>query len=282
MDDLAILVQQIKHVSSLPTVFIKVNELINDPRSSASDLGQVIEKDQSLTSRLLRLANSAFYGFPGRIDSVSRAITIIGFKQLRDLVLATSVRSLFSGFGKDSVIDMHTFWEHSIASAITCRILAVYKGDRAPESHFVAGFLHDFGRLILLEHYPQKCQEVYRIAKDERRLVYEVETEMFGFSHAEVGAELIKSWRLPDSLVEAIACHHHPEKASAASELADLVHLANVFTHACWFGFSGDHFVPPLSKAAWQRSGLKVSMLEPALHKIREQVDDLMDLVGGS
>ena len=97
MDDLSTLVLKVKRVSSLPTIFLKVNELINDPTSCAADLGQVIEKDQALTSRLLRLANSAFYGFPGKIETVSRAVSIIGFKQLQELVLAMSVRACSAG-----------------------------------------------------------------------------------------------------------------------------------------------------------------------------------------
>ncbi len=279
MDDLHTLLLKVKRISSLPTIFLRVNELINDPRSSAADLGRVIEKDQALTSRLLRLANSAFYGFPGKIETVSRAVSIIGFKQLQELVLAISVRSIFSGFASSSPINMRSFWQHSIACGIASRNFAILKGIKAPESFFVAGFLHDFGRLILLEHYPQKYAEVYDTATRKQVFIHEVEKELFGFTHADVGGELIRTWRLPAGLAEAIAYHHHPQKAHEYAELTAIVHIANVTVHACQFGFSGDQFVPVLSEEAWRLTGLKASVLEPAVNKTQEQLDELFEFL---
>ncbi|MFQ5652280.1 MAG: HDOD domain-containing protein [bacterium] len=279
MEDLSALVLKVKRISSLPTIFLKVNELIDDPMSCASDLGKVIEKDQALTSRLLRLANSAFYGFPGRIETVARAVSLIGFKQLKELVLAMSVRSIFSGFDKSSPINMQSFWQHSIACAIASRNLAILNGVKMPESYFVAGFLHDFGRLILLEQFPQQFAEVVEVAANKVRLVYEVEQEVFGFTHSDVGAELIRSWQLPAGLTEAVACHHTPAQSKDSSHLTAIVHVANVVVHACQLGFSGDRLVPPLDEQAWQLSGLKISMLEPAVNKTNEQLEELSEFL---
>ncbi len=274
MDDVTTLVRSVKKISSLPTIFIKVNELIDDPTSCAADLGRIIEKDQALTSKLLRLANSAFYGFPSQIETVTRAITIIGFKQLKDLVLAASVRSAFNQFGKDSPINMKNFWEHSIACGIASRVLAVYKGEKSPESYFVAGFLHDFGRLVILEHFSKKYMEVYNIAKSENRLANEIEKEIFGFTHADIGAELIKAWNLPKSLGEAIAHHHDPSNSQNYQDLTAIVHIANIIVHACKFGFSGNFLVPPLNPEAWELTGLKSSVLGPVIAKIYQQYED--------
>ncbi|MFQ5706183.1 MAG: HDOD domain-containing protein [bacterium] len=274
MDDIETLVRSVKKISSLPTIYVKVNELINDPTSCAADLGRVIEKDQALTAKLLRLANSAFYGFPGRIETVTRAVTIIGFKQLKDLVLALSVRSVFNEFGKNSPINMKSFWEHSIACGIASRVLAVYKGEQRPESFFVAGFLHDFGRLVLLENFPEKYVEVYEMARESNRLAFEIEREVFGFTHAEVGGELIRTWNLPASLSEAIRYHHDPSKSRDDSDLTAVVHIANIVVHACEIGFSGDFLVPPLSRVAWDLTGLKSSILATAVAKVYEQFDD--------
>ncbi|RMF60849.1 MAG: HDOD domain-containing protein [Calditrichaeota bacterium] len=275
MEDVTTLVQSVKKISSLPTIFVRVNELINDPTSCANDLGRVIEKDQALTSGLLKLANSAFYGFPGRIDTVSRAITIIGFKQLRELVLAVSVRSAFSEFGQDSPINMTSFWEHSIACGIASRVLAIYSGETIPETHFVAGFLHDFGRLILLENYPQKYKEVHEVVRTEAWMTTEVEKEVFGFTHTDVGGELIRAWNLPESLVEAVRFHHEPEKATHYGELTAIVHLANIIVQACEIGFSGEFLVPPLSDEAWRKTGLQPGVLEPVVDKLYEQFEDM-------
>lgn len=277
MEDLSVLVHNVKKISSLPTVFLKINEVINDPCSSAADLGKVIEKDQALTTRLLRLANSAFYGLPGKVDTVSRAVALIGFKQLQELVLAMSVRSLFTGFGQNSAINMRSFWAHSIACGIACKTLAILRGMRSPESFFVAGFLHDFGRLIMLEQFPQQCSEIYEAAREQGRLLYEVEQEVFGFTHADVGGELVNCWRMPGVLAEAIKYHHRPEGAREFPLLAAMVHIANILAHAGHFGMSGDHLVPPMSTDAWKSASLKVSMLEPAMNKTHEQFQDLYD-----
>lgn len=279
MNDVATLVRSVKNISSLPTIYVKVNELINDPTSCAADLGRVVEKDQALTSKLLRLANSAFYSFPGRIETITRAITIIGFKQLKDLVLAISVREAFNEFGKDSPVNMKNFWQHSIGCGIASRVLAVYRGELIAESFFIAGLLHDFGRLILLEIYPKKFKEVHETAKKENLSVEEVEQTIFGFTHADVGAELVKAWNLSEALSEAIAYHHVPSLSTNYPELTATVHLANIITHVLQLGFSGDLFVPPLDRDAWKITGLKSSMLEPAINKICEQYEDSIEFL---
>ncbi len=274
MDDVKTLVRSVKSISSLPTVFIKVGELIEDPESSAVQVGQVIENDPALTSKLLQLANSAFYGFRGRIETVTRAVSIIGFKQLKDLVLAISVRSTFGEFEDNSMLTMKKFWEHCIASGIACRVLSVYQGNRACESAFVAGFLHDLGRLLLLERYPEKCLRIYEIAREEGRAPEEIEREVFGFTHADVGSELVRTWNLPASLAAAIAFHHCPSQANEHAKLASIVHVADVIVHSCEMGTSGNFRVPALDKEAWKATGLKSSALNPAVLKLHEQFEE--------
>jgi len=274
MNDIKTIVQSVEGLSSLPAIYLKVNETINDPTSSAADLGSIVEKDHGLTSRLLRLANSAFYAFPGRIDTITRAITIIGFKQLQDLVLAISVKQSFREFGKDSPINMQSFWEHSIACGIASRILATYKGDRNAESYFVAGFLHDIGRLVLLECYPKQYLEVYEITSKEWRLTVDVEKEVFGFTHADLGGELIRSWNLPDSLAEAACYHHDPLQANGYAAFTSVIHFANTLVNAWQIGFSGEHLVPPLNPDAWLLTGLKVSVLESVIKETLSQYQE--------
>ena len=268
------IVRSIKKISSLPTVFSRVNELLNDPTSCAADFVKVISQDQALTARLLRLANSAFYGFPSRIDTVTRAIIIIGFRQLRDLVLATSVLDVFRGVGEDNSFSIEAFWRHSLACGVASRVLTIYKREENPERYFVAGLLHDIGRLVLLESCPEQYREVFMITKEENRLMYEVEGDVFGFTHAEVGKELLSLWRLPPSLEDAVGFHHDPRGGDSSSSYEDVVHIANILVHASGLGSSGDHFVPPLNQEAWERIGLKKSILELALEKIYKQFEE--------
>lgn len=275
------MIEGTSRISTLPTVFAKVDELLNDPTSSAHDIGRVISADQGLTARLLRLVNSTFYGFPGKIDTVSRAVTIIGFKQLRELVLGTSVLNMFKGLGDNISFRMEEFWKHSLACGVASRVLAVYRREENTESYFAAGVLHDIGRLVLLEMYSKEYREVLTIVEDKKALIFDAETDVFGFTHAEVAKELISFWRLPESLKGAVGRHHNPKEGPGSSRYADIVHISNILVHACRIGSSGERFVPPLSPGAWERIGLKKGILEPAFEKIYEQFEDTFSFFVG-
>ncbi|MCK4389060.1 MAG: HDOD domain-containing protein [Desulfobacterales bacterium] len=268
------LIKGIKKISSLPTVFAKVNQLLNDPRSCAYDFSKVISKDQALTARLLKLVNSAFYGFPRKIETVSRAVTIIGFRELRGLILATSVLSMFRDLGDNVSFTMEDFWKHNLACGIASRILATYKREKDPETYFVAGLLHDIGRLVLLESCPEKYSEVFIIVREESALMCEAEMDVFGFTHEAVGKELISSWKLPAFVEDAAGFHHNPKGGRNSSSYVDVVHVANILANAASIGSSGEKFVPPLNLEAWERIGLKKSILEPTFEKIYEQIED--------
>lgn len=267
------------NIPSLPSIFLKITEAIEDPRTNAAYLGRIVEKDQALTSRLLRLANSALYGFPNRIESVTRAIAMIGFNQLRDLVLALSVRETFGKFSIDSRLTMKSFWEHSIGCGIASRTLAILKGEKNTETYFVAGFLHDLGRLLLLEHYPGKYAEVCRLAEQENMMMYQMEKQKLDFTHADVGGALLKAWNLPNSLVEAVTYHHKPLASVQNRELAAIVHAADIIVHALEIGFSGERLVPPLDSEAWLHIGLNETSLETAVERIFDQYHDATDFL---
>lgn len=276
------MIQGVREVSTIPDIYDKVNEVFNNPKSSASDLGRVISGDQGLTVKILRLVNSTFYGFPSKIDTVSRALTIIGFKQVRELVLATSILSMFKDLGDKISFKMEDFWKHSIGCGLTSRVLAIYRRRENPESYFVAGLLHDIGRLVLLENYSEEYREVFTIVKDKNSLVFEAEMDVFGFTHAEVAKELISSWNFPDSLKVAVGYHHEPQGGKGSSSYADIVHISDILVHACGIGYSGEPFVPPLNTDAWERVGFKKGILEPAFEKIFEQLEDTYSFFAGA
>jgi len=272
MSDLSTFIRQIDKIPSLPNIYFKITEAVADPRTNAAHLGRIIEKDQALTSRLLRLANSAMYGFPNRIDNVTRAVTMIGFNQLKDLVLALSIKETFKNFSPDSRLTMKNFWEHSIGCGMASRVLAILKGEKNTEAYFVAGFLHDLGRLLLLEHYPGKYSEVCRIAEQENRMTYEVEQQELAFTHADVGGALLNAWNLPSSLVESVGCHHNPTVSVQHRELTATVHVSDIIVHAFEIGFSGERFVPPLNSEAWRQIGLNETILTTAVERIFDQL----------
>ena len=276
------IVRSIDKIATLPVIYSSVNELVDSPTSSASDLGKVISADQGFTSSLLKLVNSSFYGFPSRIDTVSRAVTIIGFKQLRELVLATSVMSMFKNIGKDISLNMEEFWKHSIGCGLASRILAIYSGQKNPESYFVAGLLHDIGRMVLLDKYMDEYGKVLSAVNEENLLVFEAEMDILGFTHAAVAGELVSLWNLPDTLRTAVGYHHNPNRAKNAAMYADIVHIADILTHVCEIGLSGEQFVPPLVVDAWERVGLRKSILEPVFEKIEEQFEETYLFIMGT
>jgi HD-like signal output (HDOD) protein len=185
---------------------------MNDPSSSIADFTHVVEVDPALSARVLRMANSAFFGFSARIDNISRAINIMGVSQLHDLVLATSAASAFKGLCSVRM-DMHKFWGDSIHCAINCRLLAAECDIIDTDRLFITGLLHDIGHLVMFNCITEQCGEMLEKAHDEGIPLELLERQMLGFDAAEVGAELLKIWLLPESVIRVIRDQHMPEQA---------------------------------------------------------------------
>ncbi|MBK8162772.1 MAG: HDOD domain-containing protein [Gammaproteobacteria bacterium] len=275
------LVARSKTVSSLPSVFLRLQNVVNDARSSNRDIANVISDDPGLAVRLLRVANSAFYGFPSKIDTVTRAVTVIGGKQLRDIALATSVIDLFKGVPQE-LVTMESFWRHSLACAVAARILATYRRASNVEHFFVAGLLHDIGRLIMYTEIPDQCRQLFAQREAENCLLYPLEKKLLGFNHADVSGALLEAWKLPPALSEPVARHHRPADAASTPEAgvsAALIHLADIIAHAMEMGSSGERYVPPLSAEAWQRLSLPESILPAVLKQLEYQYGDALALI---
>ncbi|MBL0028412.1 MAG: HDOD domain-containing protein [Rhodanobacteraceae bacterium] len=211
---------------SLPDVFVRVTRMVDDPRASGTMIARVIGEDPALTARLLRIANSPLYGFPARIDTISRAIAVIGTRGLRDLVLAYAAIDVLSRF-KDGLIDMRAFWRRSLLCALVARLLGVRSRVVEAESLFVAGLLHDIGQLVIANKLPEMAREVHLRAGDGMAC-HLLERAVIGFDHAEVGGELLRQWQLPEQLWEPVRCHHAPGEARQHALIAALVHIAAV------------------------------------------------------
>jgi len=262
-------------VSSLPLVYTRLNDAINNPRASISDIARIISEDAGLTARLLRIVNSAFYGIPTRVESISRAVTIIGTHELRALALATSVTTMFKGI-PDDLANMDLFWRHSIACGIAARILATFRRVPNAERFFIAGVLHDIGRLVMYIKIPDQSREAIIRSRDIGEPLYVSEREVIGFGHASLGSLLLEAWRFPNGLEEAVGFHHNPNGAARYPFEASLVHLADIISHAMQLGTSGEQFVPPMEKEAWDRVGLPLSILSPVLVQLETQFEDVV------
>lgn len=268
------LMRKTETVASLPAVYDEIVKVVNDPRSSANDVANVISSDSGLTARLLRLVNSAFYGFPGGVETVTRATTLAGMNELSQLALATSVLKVFNeGFGKR--IDMSAFWRHSLCCGVVARLLAEHQREPNSERHFVTGLLHDIGRLVIMAQLPLIAPEALRIANQSRRPLWMVEHDLMGFSHADVGRALLEKWNLPAGQQEAVACHHAVSDGSQHAVEIDTLHVANVIAHVMRIGRSGELVVSPLEPRAWDRLGLSPDILPALIQDAEMQVRDL-------
>ncbi len=264
--------------SSLPEIFILLNEILNDPTSSFSDIAKVISMDTSLAARILRIVNSSFYSFPSNVETVTHAISIIGTQQLHDLALATTILTKFQGVPED-LVNMDGFWRHSLGCAVAARILAIQCRETNPERFYLCGILHDVGRLIIMENLPDQAREIIARYQGEGGLMFDVEQQVLGFDHAEVGASLAKAWKLPLSYEEIIACHHKPSKARRYPVESAIVNLADIFSKAMELGSSGDPLVPPLDEKSWDYVGLNPVLLESMWNQVENQYNENIEIV---
>src|SRR5208283_5766876 len=262
---LASLISDNLKIFSLPSIFLRLDDAINDLRSSVTDIGNIISEDQGLTVRMLKLANSPLYGFPSKIETISKAVLILGTKQIRDLTLGTSIIRVFEGIPED-FITMETFWRHSVACAVIARIMAGYRREPNVETFFTGGILHDIGRLIMYTKMPDECRKILSRVGKEPQLLFKAERESLGYDHTDVGCLLLKEWKLPQTLTEAIAYHHNPDKASQYPVEAAATHIADILAHAMQLRSSGEKYVPHISEEAWAKLSFQTSML-PFLFK---------------
>ena len=276
--DPAMLVRGVINVASLPTIYTKLSEAIADPRKNNKDFTKIINEDTAMAARLLRIANSALYNFPSKVDTVTHAITIIGTNQLRDLVLACSVIKLFQNVPED-LCTMESFWRHSVACGVCARVLAGLRREQNVERFFVAGLLHDIGRLIMFSELSQQMNEAYLYRKEQRCLLFQAEREIAGFDHATLGGLLLKAWQLPARLEEAVTFHHAPHKAKKFPQDAAILHVADILAHALQLGSAGENCVPPLAPNAWEQIDLPISVIGTVMGKAQIQYNDAVSFI---
>lgn len=272
------LVNRSLELVSPPNTYLQLNALIQDPNSAIDDISAVINTDPALATRLLKIVNSPFYGFPSQINTISRAITIIGTRELTHLVLATSVLNSFKGI-PDSLINMDQFWKHCFACAIASKLLAEEAGQRATERFFIAGLLHNIGSLVLYKSMPELAGEAIRSAEFGHEVLFKAEQRVIGFDHTEVGQALVKAWRLPPSLEEVARYHHAPSEAEKFPLDVAIVHIADILVSSVPFGHSGDNHVPPLDPAAWELLGLSEYQIPDLLQQVAVQIDQLTSVM---
>lgn len=271
------LVNNASNLISLPEISLRVNELANDPNSTAEDMGKVISQDPALVVRMLKIANSAYYGLSTEVDTITRAIAILGTNKIRDLVLSTSTSQAFEGIPND-LITMQDFWHHSLYCGLLAQILSKKSKKANAEPVFIAGLLHDIGQLLMFNQLPEKSHEAILLLMEgsEDLETFEAERHVFGFDHMQVGAELIKSWKLSPVLQECVEFHHEPQKAKDFPAEVALINIANaVAVMADFDSMSEEDEIPKIDPTSWEVTGLSKDELPEAIKQARKEINEI-------
>jgi len=274
------LVTGVIRLVSLPEVCMRVNEMMEEPSTSARTLGEVISRDTGLTARLLKIVNSSFYGFSSKIETVSRAVTVIGLRELRGLVLAASAVETFSKIPAEVLNRVH-FWRHSVYCGVVAQLIAEECKVLHSERLFVAGLLHDIGKLIISHRLPEQMKTIKERVAAEQRFDYEIEREELGFDHADVGGALLREWKMPPTLCDAVHYHHRPGDAEESLMDAAMVHLANSITGMAEEGLDVDleTMIQPVDEQVWEILGVDSSIIETVSKKAGPLFTDALEVI---
>lgn len=241
------LVQMEVKLPPIPTVLGELQKVTSNPDSSAITVGEVISKDTSLTAWVLKLVNSPFFGFSVKVDTVTRAVTLLGIQQIKTLAMGGMLQNLMVRL-PENLIDLDEFWRHSVATALAAESIWKLMGRDEPERLFVAGLLHDCGTLALAYTAPKSYKALALAFRQANQPMFKVEQELFTFDHARLGGMLLHRWNMPLSLVMAVLRHHQVEAPERYPEAA-VVHMADIIAFAV-AGRTEFDMVPPLDTSA--------------------------------
>lgn len=265
--------ESISTIPTLPVVIDKLTRLLQNPKTSAEEVGKAITTDQALASKVLKLVNSAFYGFPGRISTITHAIVILGFSTVKNVVLTASIFDAFrkQGTGIDG-FDLEHFWLHSIACGAAAQSIAKITGSNQKEECFIAGLIHDVGKIILCQYLPDDFRDVYLHAKEHSNLFFESEQVLFDVTHQDVGGFLAQRWNLPKDLQNAVKFHHEPLSTRDHYTMTAIVHCADIFVRALDYGNGCDNKIPVMSDHVWKNLGLDSIPLNQLFEAINDEI----------
>lgn len=226
---LATIVQQIDNFPALPATVNKVMELTGNNESTANDLMHAILPDQSMCTTILKIANSAFFGIPRQVSTIEKAVVVLGYSEIRNIVLGKAVFTSFQKLQRQNKKKTDLFWEHSFTCGIASKIIAEHLG-YSPSEMFIAGLIHDIGKLAMLMTFPQDYMLLFEISEPHQFRTVIHEHEEYSISHDEIGMKILKRWLFPNQLIMATGYHHHPEQAPSDIVYPIIVQLADILS----------------------------------------------------
>lgn len=258
------IIRDTRSLPTLPGVISKLTSLSENNKSTVQEMARIVSSDQILSARVLRLVNSPSYGFY-RVSTISNALILLGVNVIKSLAVSSSIFEIM----EKNIVGL---WEHSLGTGVAANIIA--RRLKLPEAEEIstAALLHDIGKVIIKDKCRDDYEQIVKLMEKEDTFMMEAERLHMGTDHAEVGGWLVKSWYLPDKLIEPVACHHDVEKSTTHQTKTAVVHLADVLVKASGFGFSGDDYVPRIQRAAWERLNMTDEDLEAVVVELEDKL----------
>ena len=277
------ILDEIEKLPSLPGVVTKIIEVVNNPKSTATDLNNIISKDQSLTSNTLKLANSAYYGFPRKISKITEAIVILGFNTVKGLALSASVCDMFKSSKEIEEFSPAKLWQHSVAVAICAELIAKKINYKDTEELFILGIIHDIGILVILQFFPDEFLKILKETKQKQQNLSKTEKEILGIDHGILGKRLSLKWKLPKLFGDVIGFHHTPNFASGESKLiSSIIYLADLIIRLKKIGHDAEYIIPALNREAFMTANFKKEYIKEIAEKLDLELDkakDFLDMI---
>ncbi|MBF0530903.1 MAG: HDOD domain-containing protein [Deltaproteobacteria bacterium] len=269
------LLTDIIQLSTFPAVYFRIVQVLKSKYSSSGQLADEVSQDTNLAAQLLKVVNSPYYGFTSKVDSIKKAITLLGTNEILTLALGLTIISQFKDIPPE-LMDMRAFWKHSLTCGLFARQLAKARRMDGQERFFVAGMLHDLGRLILFKKIPQACTRAMVMSFNAPASMSDAEKAVMGYDHAAVGGMLLKQWKIPDSLVDMVRFHHAPQNAQDPLA-AGLMHLADIMAIVLGIGDISMELVPTLNDDTWRLIGLSPEAVSLTVPLVQNQIDRTLE-----
>lgn len=259
------LIARLKDLPTLPQIYVRLIQAINDPRATSQKISQLISADPVMSAKILKLVNSSFYNFPQKITSLANAVSLLGYNTITNLVFSSAVFGIFKHDQKTAADIIGKVWEHCLATAIISRLITKRMEIKDNDDNFTAGLLHDIGQIVIAYFFIEDFKVVWEKLEGGSREPNETENECLGYTHVDAGRILAEKWNLPDMIVEVINCHHQPYNAKLFPQQTAIVHAADVFATALNYGEINSR-VPRLDNEAWSLLKIKLEDIEPILN----------------
>ena len=271
------IIDKVHQLPTLPIVANKITSLIKDPTCTAIKVSEILDKDQSLTTKVLRLVNSVYYSLCTNVTNVQHAVALVGFKNISQMIISISVFDVFKGrYGEE--FDRVGFWKHSIGCAVISRMIAEKMNYPKLDDSFTAGLLHDIGKVVLDQYLHEEMTKIIKLVKEKDVSFVDAEYEVLGLSHADIGEQVMKNWKIPTSITVAVKYHHQGPNERADSPLSqdlivDIVRLSDVICKREKIGSTGDNIIPEMNEDLWDRLDINQESINEIVEGCIEEIE---------